>query len=57
MLVEKHSDGKLAITFLIMGNWIIGYHFLQNKDGRKINENATGIQSGDIYPGLRRYFY
>lgn len=57
MLVEKHSDGKLAITFLIMGTWIIGYHFLQNKDGRKINENATGIQSGDIYPGLRRYFY
>ena len=27
MLTEKHNDGKLAITFLIVGAWLIAYLF------------------------------
>lgn len=56
MLVEKHSDGKLAITFLIMGTWIIGYHFLQNKDGRKNNEEFQGRDQCSIFIGTNYVF-
>ena len=27
MLTEKHSDGKLTITLLILGSGLIAYHF------------------------------
>ena len=27
MLIEKHNDEKLAKTFLIVGAWLIAYHF------------------------------
>ena len=27
MLTEKHNDGKLAITLLIVGTGLIAYHF------------------------------
>lgn len=35
MLAEMHSDKNLAITFLLMGTGVIGYHFWEKEDGRQ----------------------